>query len=134
MDATTYLLDSNTGQQTLSLPPLSVFDPNNTTNSSQSTTPFYILNASTGNLLWHSSMPSGPFMLLADALYTIQPDGRIDAWRDSDGQRLWSYRAPAGSTLYASPDPGSSQLFLLDLTGKLSVLRASDGKPLWRNP
>lgn len=110
-----------------------LFDATNA-NYAVTTAPVYVLSASTGHLLWHSSTPSGPFMLLADTLYTMQPSGQVDAWRNSDGQHLWSYHAPAGGTLYARPDPHSAQLFLLDLAGKLSILRASDGKLLWRFP
>lgn len=98
------------------------------------TTPFYVLSASTGHLLWRSPMPSGPFQLLGDSLYTIQLNGQVDAWRDSDGQHLWDHRNTAGSTLVSSADPTVSQIFLRDLTGNLSILSASSGKLLWTYP
>jgi outer membrane protein assembly factor BamB len=96
----------------------------------------YILRASDGHLLWRS--PDEPItsrpIALNGILYAWQNNGQLDAWRESDGQYLWGYRAPIGSSIVGHLTQGPPLLFLLDPIGTLSILRSSDGELLWRYP
>jgi len=97
--------------------------------------PIYVLNASNGHLLWSSSRPIANFSAFAGTLYSLGNNGQLDAWRESDGQHLWSYSAPVGTNIFwqlAYNQP--SLLFLLDYTSTLRALRTSDGKLLWHYP
>ncbi len=94
----------------------------------------YILNASDGRLLWSSSNTPPDSIPDHGTLYTMQDDGHLDAWQESDGQHLWRYNAPFGSSILKSPTEGSPLLFLLDPTSTFYVLRPSNGKLLWHYP
>jgi outer membrane protein assembly factor BamB len=96
--------------------------------------PMSVLHGSDGHLLWSSSATITDPIPLNGTLYEWQNNGQLDAWRESDGQHLWSYRAPIGSSIGGSLTEGSPLLFLFDPVGTFSVLRATDGKLLWRSP
>lgn len=96
----------------------------------------YILRASDGHLLWHGpdeSITSSP-IALNGTFYAWQNNGQLDAWRESDGQHLWGYSAPIGSSMVRHLPQGSPLLFLFDPVGTFYILRSSDGKLLWRYP
>jgi outer membrane protein assembly factor BamB len=94
-------------------------------------TPVYVFQASDGHLLWHTSGPVVNPVPLNGVLYAMQSDGRLDAWRESDGYHLWSYRAPDGTQIVQNARHDPTLLFLLNDTGTFYALRASDGKLLW---
>ena len=96
----------------------------------------YILRASDGHLLWRSpdeTITSIP-MALNGTFYAWQNNGQLDAWGESDGQHLWGYSAPIGSSMVGHLPQGSPLLFLFDPIGTFYILRASSGKLLWRYP
>ena len=92
----------------------------------------YTLSSSDGKVLWHTSGFSGQPWIQASILYTMQPGGRIDAWRASDGSHLWDSQALAGMYPYGDPTNNNNLVFLTDQLGNVEVLRANDGKLLWR--
>lgn len=98
------------------------------------TIPLYVLCASDGQLLWQSAEPiTNPIPNLG-ILYTMQNNGQLDAWRESDGQHLWGHSFPVGTNMYIDRDSQSSVLFVMSAIGTLYVLRISDGKILWQYP
>ena len=97
------------------------------------TLPTSVISASTGRLLWRHN---GPIFYLPGRgmLYSMGNNGKLDAWRESDGQRLWSFDAPIGSNIAWIFPAIPSLLFLKDVAGQLYVLRTTDGRVLWRYP
>ena len=94
--------------------------------------PVYALRASDGKILWHASLLGNP-SFQSGILYMMQTDGRLDAWRESDGGHLWSYQASEEMSTFENPPGKNNLVFLTDLLGNLEVLRANDGKLLWHN-
>lgn len=57
------------------------------------------INVSTGNILWNktfSSINVGAATVVNDVVFTATFDGTIYAFRDTTGEQLFSYKAPAG--------------------------------------
>jgi len=145
-DATVVRIDVSNGQvlwrtqiaalknQNLQITGISLDQGNHVLSSQLSAIPVYILRASDGHLFWRSPETITSPNELNGTLYAWQTNGQLDAWRESDGQHLWSYSAPIGSSIVGSLTQGSPLLFLLDPVGTLYVLRASSGKLLWRHP
>ncbi len=121
--STTYFLDQGT---------LLLFNSDSTTSTQPMLT--YALRASDGQILWHNAQILTYPLLLAGVLYTMQNNGQLDAWRESDGHHLWGYSTPVGTRIIGKFLPSSPLLFLLSRTGMLSTLRTNDGKLLWRYP
>jgi len=94
----------------------------------------YALRASNGQILWRSAQIVAYPWSLAGTLYAMQSNGQLDAWREDDGQHLWSYKAQTDTSIVEHLLPISNLLFLLSDTGTLYILRTSDGKLLWRYP
>lgn len=98
------------------------------------TVPLYALSASDGQLLWQSAEPVTNPIPNAGILYTMQNNGQLDAWRESDGQHLWGHSFLIGSSMHLDRTNQSSVLFVMSTLGTLYVLRTSDGKILWQYP
>jgi outer membrane protein assembly factor BamB len=100
----------------------------------------YALQASTGKELWYFSLEENTALSLsfiflqASTFYTGQPDGTIEAWRDSDGKHLWSTQTDDFAlSPWLNPQANPELLFLINESGNLDVLRGSDGQVLWRH-
>ncbi len=61
--------------------------------------PTDVISASDGHLLWHNPGAIANPVVFADMLYTRANNGQVDAWRENDGQHLWSFSAPPGSSV-----------------------------------
>ncbi len=93
---------------------------------------FYALRASDGKVLWHSLTPVGVLSLQAGFIYIIENNNNsLDAWRESDGTFLWSYRMSYALALVWSSDAQSGLVYLLDLQNGLTVLQRTSAHPLW---
>lgn len=90
------------------------------------------LRASDGKLLWHTTGYLGNPLFQSGLYYTMRTEGRLDAWRESDGGHLWSYKAPAETNFSGDPSGKNKLILLTDLPGDIEVLRTNDGKLLWR--
>ncbi|HVU68357.1 MAG TPA: PQQ-binding-like beta-propeller repeat protein, partial [Ktedonobacteraceae bacterium] len=101
---------------------------------SEMTSPLYALSSNDGHVLWQTAEPVPVPFFQAGTLYTIENRGQVDAWRIADGKHLWSFSAPAGTTIIQQIHSPSDLLFLLNLTNTLVVLRITDGRMLWRYP
>lgn len=95
--------------------------------------PIYALRTDDGRIIWHNAQPLASLWTLAGTLYTTQ-NGQLDAWRESDGQYLWSYSTSGDAWIVGDSSANSQLLFLLDSKGTLYTLRTSDGKLLWSYP
>ncbi len=105
---------------------LLLFDTN-----SNLATPFSVLNRKDGHLLWQlKGLTTFPFFR-AGVLYNIENRGQVDAWRLADGKHLWSFAAPAGTTVFSET---SDLLLLLSPARTLLVVRIADGRMLWHYP
>lgn len=97
-------------------------------------TPFYAFSSNDGHKVWQlKEVFSLPFFQ-AGSFYTIENRGQVDAWRIADGKHLWSFSAPAGTTIIRPTRNPSDLLFLLSLSNTLFVVRITDGRMLWRYP
>jgi len=73
-------------------------DPS-TLDLSKGTGELVAINVSTGNILWNktfSSINVGAATVVNDVVFTATFDGTIYAFRDTTGEQLFSYKAPAG--------------------------------------
>jgi outer membrane protein assembly factor BamB len=80
-----------------------------------------------GQFLWQQ-----PFSTLqrlaasADALFGVDADGRVHAWRLADGVPLWKQELLAGRGL-TGPSLSGTHLLVADAEGYVHVLRQADG-------
>lgn len=109
-----------------------------TTNEAQQNGQIYALQANDGHILWHKATTtsfSGGISTQAGILYTMQPGGQLDAWRERDGTHLWRYQISDSQEGIAELTGKSDMVLLVDWqTGEVEALRISDGKLLWRYP
>jgi outer membrane protein assembly factor BamB len=94
------------------------------------------LQADTGQVLWHHTLPAtgpGAPPAASNGILYLGPDANtIEAWRGSDGHFLWRFTSPAA--LEWNPQPANGILLIWSLNGTIDLLRISDGKLLWRYP
>jgi len=92
------------------------------------------LSAGDGHVLWQRALSTHAFahapLVSNGIIYLGTDDLTIDAWRGSDGQFLWHYRAPTQIIWYPTVVDGI--MYVLPYNGTLDVLRLSDGKLLWQ--
>jgi len=98
------------------------------------TVPLYALSASDGQMLWQSAGPITDPIPDSGILYTMQNNGQLDAWSESDGQHLWGHSFLVGSSIYIDRADQPPMLFVMNTIGTFSVLRVNDGKILWQYP
>lgn len=95
------------------------------------------LNAHTGQLLWRTQAANlvlAAPTVTADTLYIKTIDGTVAAYRNSDGQLLWSYNHPTPALVLRASSPVlvvGQTLYAGFSDGQVVALKADNGNVLW---